>query len=237
MLGTNPTRKVDLSDGQRLIIREIFPTIQGEGPHAGRSATFIRLWGCHLRCWFCDTDFESVSESMTLDAILDRCVPGPRLVVLTGGEPMRQNLGGLIELLLVAGHQVQIETAGNFWFQNRPTEILWTGLRNGDLSIVCSPKGPMVHDLIRKYAKHWKYIIRAGDERANDGLPIVDFQKTGMARQLARPYPEVLPENIYLQPMDEGDTDNEANRNICVDLVRRHGYRLSLQQHKLLGLP
>ena len=50
------------------MVKEIFPTLQGEGAHAGRPAVFCRFAGCNLWtgreeharraiCRFCDTDF------------------------------------------------------------------------------------------------------------------------------------------------------------------------------------
>jgi len=59
MFGTNPLSKPIESDGLYLEVQDIFSTIQGEGPFAGKPAVFLRLAGCNLRCFFCDTDFES----------------------------------------------------------------------------------------------------------------------------------------------------------------------------------
>ena len=59
MFGTNPSRKQVLDDGQELWVQEVFYTLQGEGPFSGQPALFIRLAGCNLRCFWCDTEFES----------------------------------------------------------------------------------------------------------------------------------------------------------------------------------
>lgn len=37
------------------MLTEIFSSIQGEGPHIGRRHLFVRLYGCHRRCVYCDT--------------------------------------------------------------------------------------------------------------------------------------------------------------------------------------
>lgn len=53
MFGQNTPRRRE--SGGLLQVQDVFYTIQGEGPFAGRTAVFIRLTGCNLRCWFCDT--------------------------------------------------------------------------------------------------------------------------------------------------------------------------------------
>lgn len=230
MHGANPLRSRERSDGQVLKLQGApFLTIQGEGPYAGLPAVFVRLWGCHLACQFCDTDFESEERAWSIYDIARAC-RGVSLVVLTGGEPMRQNLAPLIALLY-AGHAVQIETAGSFW---------WEELQNlASLKIVVSPKTPHVHPEIRKMAYAWKYIISESQIIDVDGFPVTDTQDRGSrARPLAKPPTDFPGMNVYLQPMDEGDElRNRKNLNRCIRLAKTHGYRVSLQQHKIMGVP
>ncbi len=40
-----------------MLVNEIFYSIQGEGIHAGKPAVFLRLTGCNLHCWWCDTKY------------------------------------------------------------------------------------------------------------------------------------------------------------------------------------
>ena len=145
MFGRNPIRKsiAATTDGQTLAVQEIFDTIQGEGPLAGQPCVFIRLAGCNLACKFCDTEFETkIDNLLSVDQIVAQttALRHHGWVVLTGGEPMRQNVVPLCEALAARGRHVQIETAGNFWV---PEE--WQGrfehlLHEGDVSIVVSPK-------------------------------------------------------------------------------------------------
>lgn len=233
MRGANPLRKLERdADGLTLHVQgDPFLTIQGEGPHAGLPATFIRLWGCHLKCHFCDTDFESDPRTRTPDWLVREC-RGTSLVVLTGGEPLRQNIAPLVGALICAGHTVQVETAGSFWW------AVLAQYPSSRLQFVVSPKTPRVHDEIAERACAWKYIISERGEVMADGLPKADFQGTGTPHILARPPSFFDRSRIYLQPMDEDDpVQNALNMRHCVDLAKTFGYRVSLQQHKLLGVP
>jgi organic radical activating enzyme len=230
--GANPLRSRDRTDGHLLQVQgDPFLTIQGEGPYAGLPATFIRLWGCHLACSFCDTDFESDQKTFDCYSLARLCREAD-LVVLTGGEPMRQNIAPLVRVLSGNGKTIQVETAGNFW---------WDDLLNiGDLKIVVSPKTPAVNATIKAVALAWKYIISMEQMvDPNDGLPITNTQgRDDHPRPLAKPPKDAPRENIYLQPMDEGDEGkNAANLARCIRIAKNHGYRVSLQQHKIMGVP
>jgi len=247
MFGNNPTLKHDHdTDGGTVRVQEVFPTIQGEGPLAGTPATFIRLYGCHLKCHFCDTDFMSNDKPFGVRELVDVvCTLGNTLVVLTGGEPLRQNILPLVEELLKAGRRVQIETAGSMPL---PVDLaVWRRLIEDSkrLSFVVSPKGPTVRpefeDPWVSSVVSWKYVVHHADATDDAGIPIADYQtkdsRARHPRRLARPA-TIDPMNTYIQPMDMGDVETSAkNLAHAIALCRRHGYRLSLQQHKLLGLP
>jgi len=72
MLGKNPTRPQYLNDGQALWIQEVFYTLQGEGPFSGELAVLVRTGGCNLKCFWCDTNFESSTWHPTLNELLAR---------------------------------------------------------------------------------------------------------------------------------------------------------------------
>jgi 7-carboxy-7-deazaguanine synthase len=238
MFGQNPVEPfLRHHDGATLEIKEIFPTLQGEGPYAGRPSVFVRLAGCHLACFFCDTDFLTDRQQWDVDlALAEILAHDKRLVVLTGGEPMRQNIVPLCNELARRGIDVQIETAGSFWPASHYGQDLEALCRVGKVSIVVSPKAAKVHDLITVHAVAWKYIILKDDPLDDRGLPTLSTQhREGPHRPVARPPEGLRPERIYLQPCDEqGDEDTTE---LCIQLCMKHGYRLSIQQHKMLGLP
>jgi len=182
---------------------------------------------------FCDTDFESNPVHYTLDELMPHFAPSS-LVVLTGGEPLRQNVVPLVRKIVCHNRSVQIETAGTLW---------WEGLEAYDpheLQIVVSPKTPTVHPRMQE-AVAWKYIVSARHLRSKaDGLPVSNTQRADDShpKPLARPPQWLHKENILVQPMDEGDPAlNAANMNLCVELALEFGYRVSLQQHKIIGVP
>ena len=132
-------------------VKEIFLTLQGEGGQAGRAAVFCRFAGCNLwsgreedraeaACDFCDTDFVGADgpgggKFATADdlaaAIAEKWTGGERdrLVVFTGGEPLLQIDGPLINAMHHLGFQIAVETNGTI---AAPDGIDW---------ICVSPKG------------------------------------------------------------------------------------------------
>lgn len=113
-----------------LVVSEIFgPTIQGEGPSAGRRASFVRLGRCDLTCRWCDTPYtwdwqgrNGVVYDPAVELrrrpvgdVLARLRRDPTgLVVITGGEPLlqRRAVTQLVDRLLDHGCAVEIETNG-----------------------------------------------------------------------------------------------------------------------------
>ena len=109
MFGKNKILKIEQHAGDFLDIQEIFPTLQGEGPFVGQGAIFIRLGGCNLKCNFCDTEFDSF-KNFSLTEILQKVIELSKnsqgkivrkLVVITGGEPMRQPIEKLCKELIL----------------------------------------------------------------------------------------------------------------------------------------
>lgn len=196
-----------------LKVREIFASIQGEGPFSGTPAIFIRLHGCNLSCVFCDTDFQSDMQEMSQACLVDyltRSFPSStKLIVITGGEPFLQDFARLAVRLYGLGYTVQVETNGT---------IFREGFPYSRVHIICSPKptGQVAVQLV-PYVEAWKFLVKDG---------MTDPPTTG-----------INPKNVYLQPLDEGDPMlNNKNVKATVDLCLKFGYHLSLQLHKLLGL-
>ncbi len=101
---------------ERLLINEIFYSIQGESSYSGRPCAFVRLTACNLRCVYCDTAYAfTEGQWMTVETVLAETLKYPTsLVEITGGEPLLQKaVHPLISRLLDAGKEVLIETGGS----------------------------------------------------------------------------------------------------------------------------
>lgn len=104
-----------------MLVNEIFTSIEGEGIRQGFVCTFVRLYGCPLRCSYCDTRYACEGgcfSRMSVGDIIARVKQaGAGMVTLTGGEPLAA--GGICDLvsgLLAEGLHVNIETSGHVDF-------------------------------------------------------------------------------------------------------------------------
>ena len=99
----------------KLLVNEIFHSIQGESSLVGLPFTFIRLTGCPLRCTYCDTTYSYTGgQLMELSSILSAVEShGTEWVCLTGGEPLaNKHALTLVTALKAAGKKISIETDG-----------------------------------------------------------------------------------------------------------------------------
>lgn len=216
--------------GTAIEVVQVFRTIQGEGPFAGVPAVFIRLAGCNLQCPLCDTDYTSTRQWVTVQEIAHTVdlLNGRdtiNLVVITGGEPLRQPIGPLVRRL-ADRYKVQIETNGTLYEKTLGEETSIS-----DYVLVCSPKAGINPRLLPDI-KYFKYVVRAGYIDPEDGLP------TRALDCDARPGRPSVGKPVYVQPCDEGDEQrNKLNTLAAIESCQKFGYILCLQLHKIIGLP
>jgi len=205
-------------------VRETFFTLQGEGAHAGRPAVFLRFAGCNLWsglerdrasavCRFCDTDF-----------------------VGTGGP----GGGKFADAGRLADH------VASFWPGGPGAYVVCTG---GEPLLQLDP--PLIQAL---KAQGFEIAVETnGTISAPSGLDwvcvspkagAVLVQRTGDELKLVYPQAGAPPEmfeglpfgRFYLQPMD-GPGREEALRAAIAYCLKRPVWRLSLQTHKMIGIP
>lgn len=234
-MNLQPIEKRTKSADGLLSLHSVFHTIQGEGPFCGTPSVFVRLAGCNLQCPACDTDYTQGRRAASVQEILDKVqeYQSSGLVVITGGEPFRQDITRLLNVLTDAGFYVQIETNGTL----EPVEYPYStmpDIRTG-VYVVCSPKAGKVHPRINDVACCFKYVIAHDSIHEDDGLPLRALEHRA-SPYVARP-PKNWARPIYLQPMDAKDPDvNEKNLRAAIASCMAHGYILQLQVHKLIDM-
>lgn len=213
-------------------VKELFPTLQGEGAHAGRAAVFCRFTGCNLWsgreedrasavCQFCDTDFVGIDGAGggkfetailladTIEEVWNSTSAGPqqRYVVFTGGEPLLQLDTALIDVLHVKGFTVAIETNGTI---KVPKGVDW---------VCVSPKAGS--DLIVLQADEIKLVIPQAGHGSSETL-LARFEKMDYR-------------NRFLQAMDGPNL--KENISLAIGLCQKRPlWRLSIQTHKIIGI-
>lgn len=229
MFGKNIVISQHLEPSGALKIVDLFYTIQGEGPYNGMPSVFVRLAGCNLRCTWCDSDFETGAVVRDVDNLIELIQVAAnhrtKLVVITGGEPLLQNIVPLIKELTRRQYRVQIETAGTIWVPL---------LEECDITLVCSPKTGKVNKEILNRCKHFKYVVGMGDTVTEEGHIVTATQPGAKPMALARPKDGTT---IWIQPRDDHNMERNAeNLKFAADLCLAHGYRMGVQLHKLIGV-
>ena len=207
---------IEFTDGNNLKVTSIFDTIQGEGPYSGCPATFVRLSGCNLSCDFCDTEFESYNLLSVNEITKQISSNNNQLVVITGGEPFRQNIHPLCNKLLGEGLKIQIESNGTV-YRDIPKEV----------GIVCSPKLSngiyhLISEPILKQAIAIKFLVSTN---------IKGYDKVHDLGQKKYNIP------VYIQPIDQfNKQQNQDNMNYAINIAKKTNSILSLQLHKILRI-
>ena len=205
-------------------VKEIYYTLQGEGAQTGRAAVFLRFAGCNLwsglerdraaaTCQFCDTDFVGVDGpggGKFADAAA--LASAARAAWVGEGKPYIVCTGGepLLQLdapAIAALHEAGVEIG---------IETNGTLMPPPGIDWICvSPK--------------------AGSQQV---------LKRGSELKLVYPQAGAEPErftdqdftHFFLQPMD--NTERTANTQAAIAYCMANPrWRLSLQTHKLLGIP
>ncbi len=122
---------------QTLKINEIFWSFQGEGARTGIPSIFLRMGGCTVGCPYCDTKYAwrkgtvKPIEKITADIGRFRQKHPLSQVVLTGGEPLEQNLAAITRALKEQHYFLSVETSGSFY---QPLPIDWWTVSPKDVS-------------------------------------------------------------------------------------------------------
>ena len=210
-------------------VSEVYATIQGEGQLTGTPVVLLRLQGCTVGCPWCDTKHSWPLDATRLEKLehtpeeIFRLVRNvsheEKWVLLTGGEPCEQSPLRPLVAELRKRWRVMLETSGT------------DALDCPELidHICCSPKANMPggKGLIAKTlldAHEVKFVVGKSEDlsKASD---LVD--KLGLRN-----------DRVSLQPLGSKDrAAGDITTSLCMDWAAQRGWRVSIQTHKLIGVP
>lgn len=206
-------------------VKEIFYTLQGEGANAGTPAVFCRFAGCNLwsgreedraaaKCRFCDTDFVGTDgpgggKFETADALARAC----RAAVTASYGPAMVVLTGGEPMLQVDQDLIDALHGRGFSIAIETNGTL--AVPEGIDWVCVSPKAGQ--PLVQQWGDELKLVYpQAGIDPAQ--YQLLEF------------------EHRFLQPMD--GPDQAANTLAAIAYCKANPpWRLSVQTHKVLGIP
>lgn len=207
-------------------VKEIFYTLQGEGARAGRAAVFCRFAGCNLWtgreadrgtavCKFCDTDFVGTDGDgggkFGSAGDLAEAIAG----TWRGGAGTRR-------FVVITGGEPLLQLDGE----------LIAALKSRGFDIAIETNGT----LAAPPGIDWICVSPKA------GVPLV--QTSGQELKLVYPQQDAEPSrfehlafaHLFLQPMDGPDRDRNTELAVAYCLANPR-WRVSLQTHKLMGIP
>ena len=204
-------------------IKEIYKTIQGEGAQAGRTAVFVRFSGCNLWtgrekhrdtavCKFCDTDFVGT------DGVNGGNYSSEELVNKIGAIWGKSDN----KLIVFTGGEPMLQLDESLIVQCKKHGFKTAIETNGTIEI------DFPIDWVCVSPKHGsELVVKTGNE-----LKVVFPQKD----QSLDDFVDLSFDHLFLQPMD-GDSGKENTAKTIQYCLENPQWKLSIQQHKLIGMP
>jgi len=215
---------------------EIFYSVQGEATNLGVPCIFIRLFGCNLRCHFCDTSYTWNKESIKMESkevakfIVKMKTPCNRIVI-TGGEPLLQQteIVNLMKELDSLGtcFNLEIETNGTVV----PIKELMDYVDVMNVSIKTSNSGNNLKQSIKRLAidsfvshatcgenVYFKFVVKEAGDIAEIKKIIKKFKLIDII---------IMPEGITPTKILKGSKE-------LVEVCKKEGWRFTPRLHTLL---
>jgi 7-carboxy-7-deazaguanine synthase len=209
-------------------VKEVYCTLQGEGFHTGRTAVFVRFTGCNLWtgreqdrneavCTFCDTDFVGTD--------------GPGGGKFATAEALAKHVRHIWnETAGDAGRAFVVCTGGEPLLQIDSSLI--DALHDKNCEIAVETNGTIAAPV----GLDWVCVSPKSDaplvQKSGDELKLVWYQiKAPPSR-----FETLLFDHFYLQPMD-GPSAQRFTKEATEYCLKHPKWRLSLQTHKMLGIP
>ena len=235
-----------------LPLNDVFgPTIQGEGPYMGRAVNFIRLGLCNLHCTQCDTkqtwdkdnyDLKKENPETSVDDIFERfqglSSSNPRIVVISGGEPlMHQDKPAFRELLrklVLHNYDVHIETNGT----RKPRESISALVRHFSVSpkitsALISPQDELKKRIKIDVLATFVDLVRL--ERACFKVVCATPEDVDVAAELMSRL-ELMNEDVWIMPAGENWWEIEAHASEVLERALHYGFNFTPRLHILTGV-
>lgn len=209
-----------------LRVDEIFSTIQGEGADTGLPTTFVRLFGCNLRCTFCDQPQQAnrkhiMSVAKVVDTVRSLRVTN---VCITGGEPLiQEEIFSVIYELQTLGYNVSIETNGSIELEDSQTRSY-----RFVMDIKCPSSGVSEHNNYKNLQ-----VLQPKDEVK---FVIANREDYDFAKKVLYNYPTKA--KIILSPMFDPEFKQTIGSDLAEWLVkdRIHKAKIGIQLHKVINV-
>jgi 7-carboxy-7-deazaguanine synthase len=221
---------------------EIFASVQGEGPSAGRPCTFIRLSRCNLACVWCDTaytwrfsgdnrphrddeTYDRAANQVTLTEIEAAAriaaLGGDRLVI-TGGEPLLQAPALARMIAHLEPTHIEIETNGTVM----PPPALDALVAQYNVSPKLAHSGnPAALALPAERLAHW-----AADSRAWFKFVIAEPADLDEVLAIQQAH-AIAPARIFLMPEGRDSETIRTRARWLAQLCCDHRFNLSDRLH------
>lgn len=216
-------------------ISEIFLSIEGEGIRTGAPAVFVRLFGCNLRCSYCDSmyavegsDFQEMSPADVFEKVKSF---NTQYITLTGGEPLiHKDVEVLLKMLDDEDFKINIETNGTqpkpFGYKNVFCTMDWKSISSG-----MQPKMKMENLMTLGEDDVLKFVVGTVKD-LQDASRVVSLMETEFTARKAK-----LPA-FYVSPIfNTMKYEDMVNWILSDDTMRQNNVRFQVQLHKIIWDP
>lgn len=216
-------------------ISEIFMSIEGEGVRTGAPSVFVRLFGCNLRCSYCDSmyavegnDFREMTITDVIDSIRNFNVSN---VTITGGEPLiHPGIQDLLNQLDQQGYEINIETNGTCPkfkdYKNVFYTMDWKSISSGENSKMDLNK---LMDLSQKDVVKFVVANPSDLQEASNVIEILENHFKNLGKSL--PY-------FYVSPVFKTMAyEDMVNWILSNQTMVRNKVRFQVQLHKIVWDP
>ena len=212
-----------------LKVNEIFYSIQGEGQKTGYPCVFLRLFGCNMRCKWCDTKYalepSKDFKKMKIDQVIKEIKKyGVKYVCITGGEPLLQEKEVETLIISMPGFTFEINTNGSL-----PINVpFW--IKKDRVRYVVDYKLPSSGMWGRFLWKNVEFL----DEKDDIVMVIKNREDYKIARETSKAIKEISSANIIFSPCWGDMSKQKLVKWILEDKLNA---RLGLQIHKVIYGP